>query len=52
MVIADNGKGMPENIDYKNTETLGLQLVSILAEQINGTMTINRTKGTTFKIIF
>lgn len=52
MVIADNGRGMPDNIDYKNTETLGLQLVSILAEQINGTITLIRTKGTTFKINF
>jgi len=52
MVVSDNGKGIPENIDYKNTETLGLQLVSILSEQINGTITINRTKGTTFKINF
>ncbi len=52
MTIADNGVGMPENIDYKNTETLGLQLVSILSEQINGTITLSRTKGTTFKINF
>ncbi len=52
MVIADNGKGLPDNIDYKNTETLGLQLVTILAEQISGIITLDRTKGTTFKVIF
>ena len=52
MVIADNGIGIPESVDYKNTETLGLQLVSILSEQINGKVTLSRTKGTTFKINF
>jgi PAS domain S-box-containing protein len=52
MIVADNGKGMPDNIDYKNTETLGLQLVTILAEQIDGTITLKRTKGTIFEIIF
>jgi PAS domain S-box-containing protein len=52
MIVADNGKSIPENIDFRNTETLGLQLVTILAEQINGTIALKRTKGTTFEIIF
>jgi len=52
MLIADNGKGMPANIDFKNTESLGLQLVNILSEQINATITLNQTNGTTFEIIF
>jgi len=52
MVISDNGKGMPESINYKNTETLGLQLVNTLTEQINGTISMNRNKGTIFEIIF
>ena len=52
MVIADNGKGMPEDVNYKNTETLGLQLVNTLTEQINGTISMKRNKGTIFEIIF
>ncbi|HEX7412463.1 MAG TPA: PAS domain S-box protein [Bacteroidia bacterium] len=52
MTIADNGIGIPDAIDYKNTESLGLQLVTILAEQINGIITLKRTKGTIFEIIF
>jgi PAS domain S-box-containing protein len=52
MIVADNGKGIPHHIDYKNTESLGLQLVNILAEQINGTITLNKTNGTIFEIIF
>lgn len=52
MVVADNGKGIPENIDFRNTETLGLQLVTTLTEQINGSISMDRNKGTTFEIIF
>ena len=52
MIVADNGKGIPQHIDYKNTESLGLQLVNILAEQINGTITLNKINGTIFEIIF
>jgi len=52
MQVSDNGKGMPANVDFKNTESLGLQLVNILSEQINATLTLNQTNGTTFEIIF
>ena len=52
MLVADNGKGIPHHIDFKKTESLGLQLVNILTEQINGTITLNQTNGTTFEIIF
>ncbi|MGZ3864698.1 MAG: PAS domain S-box protein [Bacteroidia bacterium] len=52
MTIADNGKGIPPEINYKNTETLGLQLVNTLTEQINGTISMKQNKGTIFEIIF
>lgn len=50
--ISDNGKGFPKEIDYRNTDSLGLQLVTTLAEQINAEITLNNTKGTTFNIKF
>ncbi len=52
MLVSDSGKGLPTNIDFKNTESLGLQLVTILSEQINATLTLDQTNGTTFEIIF
>lgn len=52
IVVADNGRGLPDKLDFRNTETLGLQLVSTLTEQINGTISLNKNKGTTFEIIF
>jgi PAS domain S-box-containing protein len=48
----DNGVGIPQGIDIKQTETLGLQLVDTLVEQINGTLVLDRTKGTKFIIEF
>ncbi len=26
LVVQDNGKGFPDNVDYRNTDSLGLQL--------------------------
>jgi PAS domain S-box-containing protein len=50
--VGDNGVGIPEKLDIKNTQTLGLQLVNTLVEQLNGTVKLNRTKGTAFCIEF
>ena len=50
--VGDNGIGIPENIVIKNTQTLGLQLVDTLIEQINGTLILNRKQGTIFSIEF
>jgi len=44
---------MPEDIDFRNTESLGLHLVTILAkDQLRGKIKLNRTGGTEFKIKF
>jgi PAS domain S-box-containing protein len=50
--IADNGKGLPKEIDFRNTESLGLQLVVSLVEQINGKIRLDTKKGTKFTIEF
>jgi len=50
--VKDNGVGFPDNIDYKNTESLGLQLVTSLVNQIEGTIKLNHSEGSNFKIIF
>jgi len=53
MIMSDNGVGIPDNIDFRSTHTLGLQLVTILAEdQLNGKIVLERTQGTTFRIMF
>ncbi len=50
--VADNGIGLPTEIDPKHAETLGLQLVGMLTEQLHGDILINRTHGTEFTITF
>jgi PAS domain S-box-containing protein len=50
--VNDNGIGFPDEIDYKNTESLGLRLVTSLTEQIDGKIEFNNASGTSFKIIF
>jgi two-component sensor histidine kinase len=36
LIISDDGVGFPEDLDYRNTESLGLQLVNSLVNQVNG----------------
>jgi PAS domain S-box-containing protein len=52
LIVSDNGIGMPENIDFENSETLGLQLVSNLINQLDAVLKIDNTNGTEFKILF
>jgi PAS domain S-box-containing protein len=50
--VRDNGVGLPPETDYLHTETLGLQLVNMLTEQIGGHLTLERTTGTEFVVRF
>ena len=52
LVIGDNGIGIPEEVDFRNTKSLGLQLVNSLAAQLDGAVELDRTHGTTFTITF
>ncbi len=53
LTVSDNGVGIPDNIDLKNVETLGLRLVTILAEgQLHGNIDLIRKKGTEVRITF
>ncbi|EKQ53102.1 MAG: PAS domain S-box [Methanobacterium sp. Maddingley MBC34] len=50
--ISDDGIGFPEDIDFKTTDTLGLKLVNTLVKQIDGEITLDRSHGTEYNIIF
>lgn len=54
LLVRDNGKGLPEGFDHNTTETLGLQLVATLVEQLEGTMQLESApgKGTKYLITF
>jgi PAS domain S-box-containing protein len=52
LIISDDGVGIPANIDIFNAPTLGLQLVTSLVDQLNGSLELVREKGTRFVIKF
>jgi PAS domain S-box-containing protein len=52
LAVSDNGKGISEKIDLENIESLGLKLVNILVEQLDGNIKLNRNYGTEFRISF
>jgi PAS domain S-box-containing protein len=52
LTVSDNGIGIPESISLEDSDTLGMQLVTILIEQLNGEFELNRACGTEFVIKF
>jgi two-component sensor histidine kinase len=51
--IGDNGIGLPERLDFRNTKTLGFKLICKLAEnQLRGTIELESRKGAVFLIKF
>ncbi|MBI4843870.1 MAG: PAS domain-containing protein [Nitrospirae bacterium] len=51
--VSDNGAGIPEGFDFRNTGSLGLNLIRTLSEnQLQGSINLNREKGTEFIIKF
>jgi PAS domain S-box-containing protein len=52
LTVSDDGVGIPDGLDLARTETLGLQLVSLLTDQVHGTLAIQRHDPTRFSISF
>jgi PAS domain S-box-containing protein len=52
LIVSDNGVGIPETVDFENPETLGLQLISTLANQLDGKIEQKRENGTMFILEF
>jgi two-component sensor histidine kinase len=42
LIVSDTGIGLPKDLDFKNTKSLGLQLVNSLTHQLNGSISLNR----------
>ena len=53
LLIRDDGIGIPEDVDFETSESLGLHLVKILVEgQLDGEIELTRGSGTEFRIRF
>jgi len=52
LIVRDNGVGLPTDVDYMNTGSLGLQLVTMLVQQLDGTVEMRNNNGAEFEITF
>jgi PAS domain S-box-containing protein len=52
LTVQDNGCGFPQDVDFLATDSLGLQLVNALSEQLSGTIALERHNGTAFTLMF
>lgn len=52
LTVEDDGVGFKEDLDLHNNDSLGLELVCTLVEQIDGKISLDKTNGTKIEIIF
>jgi len=50
--VADDGIGIPDTLDFANATSLGLQLVTLLAEQLGSKIELHRARPTCFTVRF
>lgn len=52
LTVRDTGVGFPADVDFRHTDSLGLQLVCLLTEQLGGTIALDRATGTQWTVTF
>ena len=52
LIVRDNGIGFPPDLDFRNTSSLGLQLINALTVQLNGEIELFNREFTEFRITF
>jgi two-component sensor histidine kinase len=52
LAVRDNGTGVPPGLDWRQTSSLGLRLVQMLAGQLGGAVELRSTGGTEFVLTF
>ena len=52
LVVSDNGVGLPDYVLCGKSDSLGILLVKMLVDQLEGELEIDNANGTTFSIIF
>lgn len=50
--VEDNGKGLPDSVDFENSTGLGLKLVKMLSKHLGGTIEMERGIGVKYRIEF
>jgi two-component sensor histidine kinase len=52
LAVSDNGAGLPDNLDWTTTRSLGLRLVRALALQLRGSLDIHSGGGAHVELLF
>jgi two-component sensor histidine kinase len=52
LTVSDDGIGIPESLNLENPDSLGIQLVTTLVDQLDGGLELKRNNGTEFTIRF
>ena len=52
LLVKDNGVGLASDIEFKDSGTMGFQLVNTLVKQLEGSIILSKNKGTTFQILW
>jgi PAS domain S-box-containing protein len=52
LLVADNGVGLPDDFKHEESDSLGIQLVYTLSEQLDAKLDVNSDNGASFLITF
>jgi PAS domain S-box-containing protein len=52
LIVSDSGKGFPDEFDLESADSLGMQLISALSNQLDAKITLVKGKGATFVLEF
>lgn len=52
LILSDDGIGLPRELDWTTSRSLGLRLVRALAQQLRGTLEIRSQRGTEVRLTF
>ncbi|HPS57806.1 MAG TPA: response regulator [Spirochaetota bacterium] len=50
--VSDNGRGLPEDFSFSTSDSMGMMIVRELADQLNGTLNISNSNGTSVEVVF
>ena len=52
LTISDDGRGMPADFSFDKINSMGMEIICILTNQLDGNIQLIRGAGTTFKVAF
>jgi two-component sensor histidine kinase len=50
--VRDDGVGLPPDVNFETSDSLGLELVRTLTSQLDGSVQLDQTQGTIFTVVF